>query len=184
MLGLLYHHATLLVLILIVTFSALIFTNAILKNFTNAILKNMKNNMKVYISGKIGEEVISDATRQKFARAEEMLKAKGYEVFNPCDEKWQRTLRRSYEKDRQHEEAWIDGTFPDFYTYALLRDQMVISTKDAVYFLEDWDCSQGAISEYYFAKAINKDRLWQSYADAQFFRKSYEIPESVWLPIK
>ena len=179
MLGLLYHHATLLVLILIVTFSAHIFTNAILKN-----MKNMKNNMKVYISGKIGEEVISEATRQKFARAEAMLMAKGYEVFNPCDEKWQRTLRRSYEKDRQHEEAWIDGKFPDFYTYALLRDQMVISTKDAVYFLEDWDCSQGAISEYYFAKAINKDRLWQSYADAQFFRKSYETPESVWLPIE
>jgi hypothetical protein len=32
MLGLLYHHATLLALILIVTFSAHIFTNAILKN--------------------------------------------------------------------------------------------------------------------------------------------------------
>ena len=30
--GLLYHHATLLVLILIVTYSAHIFTNAILKN--------------------------------------------------------------------------------------------------------------------------------------------------------
>lgn len=38
--------------------------------------------MKFYISGKIGEE-----NRQKFARAEEMLKAKGYEVFNPMDEK-------------------------------------------------------------------------------------------------
>lgn len=43
--------------------------------------------MKVYISGKIGEVVISEATRKKFAKAEEMLKAKGYEVFNPCDEK-------------------------------------------------------------------------------------------------
>ena len=29
---------------------------------------------RIYISGKICEEVISDATRQKFARAEEMLK--------------------------------------------------------------------------------------------------------------
>lgn len=33
--------------------------------------------MKVYISGRIGEEVISDETRQRFAKAEEMLKAKG-----------------------------------------------------------------------------------------------------------
>ena len=39
--------------------------------------------MKVYISGKIGEEVVCEATRQKFAKAEEMLKAKGYKVFNP-----------------------------------------------------------------------------------------------------
>ena len=55
--------------------------------------------MRVYISGKIGGEVISDATRQKFARAEEMLKAKGYQVFNPCDERWQKILRREYEHD-------------------------------------------------------------------------------------
>ena len=38
---------------------------------------------KVYISGKIGEEVLSDATREKFAKAEEYIKAKGYKVFNP-----------------------------------------------------------------------------------------------------
>ena len=140
--------------------------------------------MKVYISGKIGEEVVSEATRQKFAKAEEMLKTKGYEVFNPCDERWQNTLKREYENDQYVKSPWLTSKFPDFYAYVLLRDQMVISTKDAVYFLEDWDCSQGAISEYYFAKAINKDRLWQSYADAQFFRKSYETPESVWLPIE
>ena len=35
--------------------------------------------MRVYISGKIGEEVISEATRQKFERAERMLE----EHFNP-----------------------------------------------------------------------------------------------------
>jgi hypothetical protein len=29
--------------------------------------------MRVYISGKIGEEVLSEATRKKFARAEKML---------------------------------------------------------------------------------------------------------------
>ena len=31
--------------------------------------------MRIYISGKIGEEVISDATREKFARAERMLES-------------------------------------------------------------------------------------------------------------
>ena len=139
--------------------------------------------MKVYISGKIGEEVISDATRQKFSKAEEMLRAKGYEVFNPCDEKWDRTLRRSYEKDRKNEEPWIDGTFPDFYTYALLRDQMVLSTKDAVYFLEDWDKSPGANAEHSFAMATGKKMLWQRLEDAQVFHDDNEKPEDVWLPI-
>lgn len=41
--------------------------------------------MRVYISGKIGEEVISDATRQKFAKAEKMLQDRGYDVFNIQD---------------------------------------------------------------------------------------------------
>ena len=40
---------------------------------------------KVYISGKIGEEVLSDATREKFAKAEALLKSKGYDVFNPTN---------------------------------------------------------------------------------------------------
>ena len=45
---------------------------------------------RIYISGKIGEEVISEATRQKFAKAEELVKeAFGEEnvtVINPaCD---------------------------------------------------------------------------------------------------
>lgn len=51
MLGLLYHHATLLALILIVTFSAHIFTNAILKNM-------MKMNKVIY---KVKEERLMNA---------------------------------------------------------------------------------------------------------------------------
>ena len=66
--------------------------------------------MKVYISGKIGEEVISEATRQKFAKAEEMLKAKGYEVFNPCDERWQRTLNWDNSPGAQSEHSFAMAT--------------------------------------------------------------------------
>lgn len=144
------------------------------------------NSMKVYISGKIGEEVISDATREKFARAQAMLEAKGYEVFNPVSEKWQNYLHRQYEKDRKAEEPWIEGTFPDFYAYVLLRDQMVLATKDAVYFLDDWDRSKGSGVEQGFAIAVGKPMLWQSEADARLY---YDMNDGckdwkeVWLPL-
>ena len=135
--------------------------------------------MKVYISGKIGEEVISEATRKKFAKAEEMLKANGYEVFNPCDEKWQATLRRDYEKEKLSPGSLLlQGKFPDFYAYALLRDLMVLSTKDAVYMLADWKRSEGATAEYHFALATGKKILFQvedhafDYLKGKFFVKS------------
>lgn len=122
---------------------------------------------RVYISGKIGEEVISEATRLKFARAEEMLRAKGYDVFNPCDEKWRATLRRGYEKEKLSPgNLLLQGKFPTFYAYVLLRDLMVLATKDAVYFLDDWRRSPGATAEYYFARAVGKRMFWQDRKDA------------------
>lgn len=136
------------------------------------------SNMKVYISGKIGEEVVSEATRKKFAKAEEMLKAKGYEVFNPCDERWQRLLKREYENDQYVKSPWLTNKFPDFYAYALLRDLMVLSTKDAVYMLADWKRSEGATAEYHFALATGKKILFQveahafNYLKGEFFVKS------------
>lgn len=138
--------------------------------------------MKVYISGKIGEEVISDATRQKFARAEAMLKAKGYEVFNPCDEQWQSTLRREYDSDRYAKSPWLTGTFPEFYAYVLLRDLMVLSTKDAIYMLADWTGSDGANVELDFARSTGKQMFWESKEDALVFND--EEHYHVWLPIE
>ena len=125
--------------------------------------------MKVYISGKIGEEVVSEATRQKFAKAEEMLKAKGYEVFNPCDERWQNTLKREYENDQYVNSAWLIGEFPDFYAYVLLRDLMVLSTKDAVYMLDDWMDSPGSATERRFAMATGKTILFQNRQNARSY---------------
>lgn len=112
--------------------------------------------MKVYISGRIGEEVISEETRLKFAKAEAMLKAKGFEVFNPTCDEWQRHVRMMYEKDRNAKEPWLEGKFPDLYGYTLLRDQMVLSTKDAIYMLADWRQSPGATAEYHFAVVLKR----------------------------
>lgn len=138
--------------------------------------------MKVYISGKIGEEVISEATRQKFARAEEMLKSKGYEVFNPCDERWQKILKREYENDSYVKSPWLASKFPEFYAYALLRDLMVLSTKDAIYMLADWTESDGANVELDFARATRKQLFWESKEDALVFNNDENL-YSVWLPL-
>lgn len=129
--------------------------------------------MKVFISGKIGEEVISEATRQKFARAAEMLEAKGHLTFNPCDEQWVENLHRCYEKDKP---AWmsVDGKFTTFYGYALLRDLMVLSTCDAVYMRHDWRRSPGAMAEYHFAVATGKQMFLQLHGDAaEYLRKKF-----------
>lgn len=181
MLGLPYHLATLHILILIVTFSAPIFTNAILKNMIiMKIMKKISEDMKVYISGKIGEEVISEATRRKFAKAEAMLKGKGYEVENPCDGLWQQQLKNGYGRK-------VAGNWdykPSFYSYVLLRDMGVLAACDAIYMLEDWDLSSGANVELAFARATGKKVLWQSPIDAQAFRDDNEKAEDVWLPIE
>lgn len=138
--------------------------------------------MKVYISGKIGEEILSEATIAKFKKAEDMLKDKGYEVFNPCDERWQRILKREYEKDSYIKSPWLTSKFPEFYAYVLLRDLMVLSMKDAIYMLSDWQESDGANVELDFARATGKQLFWQSKEDALVFNNDEKL-YSVWLPL-
>ena len=111
--------------------------------------------MKVYISGKIGEEVISDATRRKFARAEEMLRAKGYEVFNPADEKWQQIVQAGARIEKKCYDV-------EPYNYILSRDIEKMTRCDAVYFLEDWRQSPGAKAEYYFTLATGMRMLFEN----------------------
>ena len=137
--------------------------------------------MRVYISGKIGEEVISDATRQKFNKAEEMLKAKGFETFNPTNKVWQMDMQLMFKIDMKSQPY---GDKVDFYSYALLRDMMVMATCDAIYFLQDWEKSNGANVEMSFAMATGKKMLWQNLEDAQLFRNDDETAEEVWLPIE
>lgn len=109
--------------------------------------------MEVYISGKIGKEVIDEDTRQKFLRAEKMLREHGYEVFNPTDPRWQSVLEEGY-----HSQYFEPGGLPanavPFYSYVLLRDMMALSRKDAIYMLDDWCDSPGARAELAFARAV------------------------------
>lgn len=108
--------------------------------------------MEIYISGKIGEEVVSEATRQKFAEAQAMLESKGYEVFNPVSEEWQNHLMHGYGAEIQQAIAPPGGPIGK-YSYFLLRDLMALANKDAIYMLRDWTESYGARTEHEFAKA-------------------------------
>ena len=98
---------------------------------------------KVYISGKIGEEVLSEATRQKFASAEKFLKAKGYKVFNPTTSGYGKIAENT---------AKAKGT--TFYREILLLDIMALQQCDIICLLPDWNESPGAQAELSFAKAI------------------------------
>ena len=93
--------------------------------------------MKVYISGKIGEKVLSDATRAKFARAEAYLKEWDFEVFNPTTS----GLGREAEI-----RAAANGT--DFYTEIMKLDLVELEKCDAIYMLKDWCDSPGAKVEH------------------------------------
>lgn len=111
--------------------------------------------MKVYISGKIGEDEISVATQRKFLDAVEVLAAEGHEAFNPCGDKWVNHLKEQYAHDNELlKRPIITGQLPCFYAYCLIYDMMELSLTDAICMLPDWESSPGAKAELAFAQAI------------------------------
>lgn len=119
--------------------------------------------MRVYISGKIGEEVLSDATAQKFARAEAMLYKTGRfsVVFNPCDVAVQCWLKQQYDSA-----CIIGGCIADRYSYYLIKTMVEMYRGEAVYMLADWKLSPGARAEYHTAMAMGKRMFFQDRTDA------------------
>ena len=101
--------------------------------------------MRVYISGKIGEEKPSRATLAKFKEAEDFLKEKGHEVFNPTTSglgKYAESLARAAEYETS------------FYQEILLLDLAQLSQCDAVLMLPDWHQSPGTKVELMLAAAL------------------------------
>ena len=74
--------------------------------------------------------------------------------------------------------------FPDLYGYTLLRDLMVLSAKDAIYMLADWEESDGANVEPHSARATKKRTFWEREEDAQLNSEDFNNYEDAWLPIK
>ena len=128
--------------------------------------------MTIYISGKIGEDEISEATRSKFLNAAQVLTREGYEPFNPCDDEWVQLIKAHYAND-----AIINSRMgrhiPDFYVYCLLNDMMAIScTMDGICILPDWESSPGAKVELAFAMATGK-KVFELTNEGEIKEKNY-----------
>lgn len=117
------------------------------------------NGFRIYISGKIGEEVISEATRQKFAKAEELLEdvfgAENIVVINPAADHIQDALKMHYS---------MKGVNP-WYEETLLYMLHWLESCTAIYMLPDFLDSPGAKAEHAFAIATKKKIF---YADVLF----------------
>lgn len=89
---------------------------------------------KIFISGPM--KGIKDFNKPAFDAAEEMLKNKGYSVFNPSwmsfDESWSR-----------EEKSHIDFA--------------IIDVCDAIYQLSGWRQARGAVMEYEYAMTKHKE---------------------------
>lgn len=112
---------------------------------------------KIYISGKMGEKSLSEATRDKFAQAEERLKAEGWDPINPATDDYQDFMQGVLaEAFEDWEDADIEGEW-DEYAEMLMHDLRIISLCDAIYMLADWRLSPGATAEHAYAKALGKE---------------------------
>jgi len=126
--------------------------------------------MVIYISGKIGDKGVTDAVRRKFRRAEDFLKKRGFTVINPTDEVINKKIVIAAEahlevRQKLSQFRGIECR-SDIYDCILMEDMGIISMCDAVYMLEDYKYSPGAMAEYEYAKATKKQILLQRESDA------------------
>lgn len=129
--------------------------------------------MKIYISGKIGERVISDKTREKFEKAENRLKEKGHEVINPTCHDFQ-VMATTWV------EAIVDsGMDQDYYTELLLLDLDWLKKCDAIYLLSDYKESPGALVELAFARAIGIDVIYEDAEEYISLKENLAVLNSI-----
>ena len=118
--------------------------------------------MRVYISGKIGENWAGAATREKFAKAEAYLKALGHTIFNPTTSglgesaEALRILQVRVHSDGDYAQCYMLQHYEmrSWYSGILLLDLDELSWCDAICLLPDWRQSPGARVELAYAQAI------------------------------
>lgn len=92
---------------------------------------------KVYIGGKM-TGMTKEESQALFNRAEAALKLVGYKVVNP----WKIRV-------------------PKYYSGQLLRSLKELAKCDAIFLLENWTDSNGAKCEYWFAKGMGLEIMFE-----------------------
>ena len=93
--------------------------------------------MKIYISGAVTG---TDDYIERFARAEEQLKAQGFEVINP---------------------AKVNAMLPKSTSYGeyMAMSQTMLSMADGIFLLNGWERSKGAKQEFAWA-ALDEKKIY------------------------
>ena len=120
----------------------------------------MSKQKLIYISGKMGEKVLSEATVKKFEVAQEKLVNEGWAVINPASPVFQRDAQKHVKIESKKWQKLDYGEF-DWYAWLLLWDMHSLALCDAIYLLKDWQDSPGATAEYYYAKACKKEIIFE-----------------------
>ena len=121
--------------------------------------------MKFYISGKIGKEDPSPETLAKFKKAEDMLRSKGHDVFNPTTSGLGR-----------HAESLAQAADYDtsFYQEIMLLDLVQLAQCDAVFVLEDWQNSPGSKPELMLAMALQMP-IYREAPNGRLFPVKFDV---------
>ena len=107
--------------------------------------------MKFYVCGKIGKENPSPETLAKFKKAEDMLRSRGHDVFNPTTSglgKKADELAKRLSEESGRKVEWYDAI--------MLLDLEELAKCDAICLLDDWKDSDGASTEALYAYATKK----------------------------
>ena len=123
--------------------------------------------MRIYISGKIGKDNPSPETLAKFKEAEDMLRSRGHEVFNPTTSGLGR-----------HAESLVQAADYDtsFYQEIMLLDLVQLSQCDAVMVLNDWHNSDGSKVELMLAQALHMP-IYQKAENGRLFKIKLDVKE-------
>lgn len=108
---------------------------------------------KGYISGPISSN--PDGYKEKFSRAEQLLKGMGFEVINPARDDFTEAVKKAGIQDIWSPEAWL---------WYIKRDMDIVSKCDVIYMLDGWERSPGAAIEKATAEKFKLEVMYEKSA--------------------